>query len=84
MAKRYRKQHTSIVIRLKIREIAESKGVTRTQLSRRAEVNYATIQAVWNNPYHDLSIKLMEKIAVALGCNISDLYETIPDDDSKA
>src|SRR5258708_16722489 len=84
MSKRNKRQNRSVVIRLRIREVAEQKGVTRTQLSRRAEVNYATVQAVWNDPYHDLSIKLLEKISVALSCNIADLYETLPDNDSKA
>jgi len=84
MGKRKGKQNRSHVIRLRIRELAESKGITRTQLSRRADVNYATINHIWTNPSHDVSIKLLEKIAAALGVDISDLYETVPDDDSMA
>ena len=84
MRKRKGKQNRSHVIRLRIRELAESKGITRTQLSRRADINYSTINHIWNNPGHDVSIKLLEKIAAALGVDISDLYETVPDDDSMA
>jgi len=82
MTKRRKKQARSYVIHLKIREIAEAKGITRTQLSRRADINYATVNAIWNNPQHDVSIKLLEKIAGALGVEISDLYDVLPDDDS--
>lgn len=80
--KHKRKQTRRHVIRLRVRELAEERGITRTQLSRRADINYATINHIWNNPGHDVSIKLLEKIAAVLGVDISDLYETLPDDDS--
>jgi len=62
----------------------DSKNITRTQLSRRAEINYATINVIYNNPDHDVSIKLLERIAIVLGCNISDLYTIINDDQERS
>jgi DNA-binding Xre family transcriptional regulator len=70
------------LIHLKVREVAESRGVTRTQLSRRADVNYATVNAMWTNPKHDVSIKVLEKVSRVLGVDISELYVILPDDDS--
>ena len=67
------------VIRLKIREIAESKKLNMSKLSRMADVNYNTIRGIWDNPNRDVAVTTLEKIAKALGVNVSDLYEIVPD-----
>ena len=71
------------LIHLRVKEVAESKGVTRTQLSRRGDINYATVNAMWTNPKHDVSIKVLEKVARVLGVDISDLYVIVPDDSTE-
>jgi DNA-binding Xre family transcriptional regulator len=68
------------MIRLRIREVAEAKGVSRLRLSRIADINYKTIQGVWRDPYREISIKTLEKIARALGVPSSDLIEDVPDE----
>lgn len=67
------------MIRLKIREIAESKKINMSKLSRMADVNYNTIRGIWDNPNRDIAVTTLEKIAKALGANVSDLYEIVPD-----
>ncbi len=45
-----------------------------------ADVNYNTIRGIWDNPNRDVAVTTLEKIAKALGVNVSDLYEIIPDE----
>jgi len=68
------------MIRLRIREVAEAKGVSRLRLSRIADINYKTIQGVWRDPYREISIKTLEKVVRALRVLSSELSEDVPDE----
>jgi DNA-binding Xre family transcriptional regulator len=63
------------VIRIRVREIAEQKGISRTKLSRLSDTNYKTIDLIWNNPYKDVGTLTLERIAKALGVRVTDLIE---------
>lgn len=65
------------MLRLRIKEIAEAKNISMTRLSRLADVNYKTIQAIYKNPYHDIAYSTLLKIAKALQCEISDIIEEV-------
>jgi DNA-binding Xre family transcriptional regulator len=67
------------MVRLKVREIAESKGINMSKLSRIADVSYNTTQALFHNPQHDVSIYILERIAKALNVKICDLIEEASD-----
>jgi len=67
-------------IKFHVKEIAEQKDISRTKLSRRAEINYATINALWNNESKDAMTQTLAKIARVLNCKISELY-TVMDDE---
>lgn len=71
----------SRMIRLKVKEIAESKHITMAKLSRMADLNYGTIRALYDNPNRDVAVTTLEKIAKALKCDITDLYDIVPDED---
>lgn len=71
------------VIRLKIREVAESKKINPSKLSRMADVHYNTLQAIWRNPYHNIAMHTLERIAKALGVPVADLYVEEPDEQTK-
>ncbi len=75
------KRRKKTVIRLKIREIAESKKINMSKLSRMSDVNYNTIRGIWDNPNRDVAVTTLEKIAKALKVNVSDLYEILPDEE---
>ncbi len=66
-------------LRLKVRERAEAQGLDRAKLARRADVTYQTVHNVWNNPYADVSIATLEKLAQALNRDVSELYERVDD-----
>lgn len=69
------------MIRLKVKEIAESKRINMAKLSRMADLNYGTIRAMYENPNRDVAVTTLEKIAKALKVDVTDLYEILPDDD---
>lgn len=75
------KRRKRTVIRLKIRDIAESRKINMSKLSRMADVNYNTIRGIWDNPNRDIAVTTLEKIGKALGVNVSDLYEIVPDEE---
>ena len=71
----------SVRVRLKVKQIAESVGINRATLARRADLNYETVHRMWQEePQKDVSIITLEKIARALNCNVTDLYEVISDE----
>jgi transcriptional regulator with XRE-family HTH domain len=67
--------------RLRVREIAESKGINMSKLSRMADVNFNTIRAIWHNPQRDVSLAVLIKIAQALHVDVSELYEMSPENE---
>ncbi len=69
------------MIRLKLKEVLQEKKISQSKLSRKADVSLNTIQAMYHNPYHDAVLSTLDKLAKALGVNVSDLYEVLPDED---
>jgi DNA-binding Xre family transcriptional regulator len=68
-----------MAMRLKVREIAQAKGISLTRLSRLADVNYKTVHTIWHDPAHGVNTKTLERIAKALNVTVSELFEEIPD-----
>jgi DNA-binding Xre family transcriptional regulator len=63
------------MVRLKIKEIAQAQDINMSKLSRKSDVSYATIQALFHNPRHDVSLYILERIAKALDVSICDLLD---------
>ncbi len=68
-------------VRLKVREVAEKQGRSKTWLSHRAELQYETVRNIFNNPDREVSIVTLVKIAHALNVEVSELYEVSRDDE---
>lgn len=68
------------MLRLKIKEIAEAKGINQGQLSRLADVGYSTIRRIFDDPYYSVNFTTLERIAKALGVPATELLEEVPDD----
>ncbi len=66
------------MVRLKIKEVAESKGISMSRLSRLADVSYNTMLILYHKPDHDVSITILDRIAQALNVSICDLIEQSP------
>jgi len=68
------------MIRLRVKEVAESKGISRTRLSRLADTNYKTINAIFKNPYKEVTTTTLERLAKALGVSVVELIEELSDE----
>ncbi|RAQ94695.1 MULTISPECIES: helix-turn-helix domain-containing protein [Thermogemmatispora] len=68
------------MVRLKVREVAEARGFNMSSLSRAADVNFRTIKSIFRNPYKEVNLSTLAKIARALGVSTADLIEDVPDE----
>ncbi len=62
-------------VRVKVKEIALEKGFNQSTLSRAANVDFKTIQRLFRDPYRDISLSTIVKIAWALDMPLTDLIE---------
>ena len=69
------------MIRQRIKEVAESKGINQGKLSRLSDVGYSTIRRIFDDPYYSINFSTLEKIAKALGIPAKELIEEVPDDE---
>ena len=67
-------------LRIRLKEVIEERGISMTRLSRLADVNYKTIAGLIKDPYRDVEYKPLYKIAKALGVELGDLIEEVPDE----
>jgi DNA-binding Xre family transcriptional regulator len=65
----------SMKIRLNVREIAEQKGFNQSSLSRAANIDFKTVKRLFRDPYRDIAISTLVKIAWALDVSVADLIE---------
>ncbi len=63
------------MIRLKVKEVAKTKGYSMSRLSREANMAYKTIQTIWRNPYHEVTTTTLNKLARAMGVKPDELFE---------
>lgn len=61
----------------KVREIAESQGHNVSTLQRAADVSYNTVESLWRGKTERPDLRVLKKIADALGVGIRDL---LPED----
>lgn len=66
--------------RLRVKEIAQSKSFTMAGLSRKADINLKTMQAIYRDPYRDVAYSTLAKIAKALEVPVTDLVEEVSDE----
>jgi DNA-binding Xre family transcriptional regulator len=69
-----------LMIRLKIKEIAEGRGINQGKLSRLADVGYSTIRRIFDDPYYSVNFTTLERIGKALNMPATELLEEVPDD----
>ncbi|GHO45182.1 helix-turn-helix domain-containing protein [Ktedonospora formicarum] len=69
--------------RLRVDKVLEEKGLNPTDLSRRAEMAYNTVQKMVKNPYHDVSLDTLNRVAKALGVKTTELLEDYEEEEGK-
>ena len=68
------------MLRLRVKEVAQEKGVGLARLSRLADISYKTVQKIWRNPYHDASLSTLNRLARVLNVPATNHLEDIPED----
>lgn len=63
--------------KLKVREVAEARGINKSQLSRRADLAQTTINEIWDGTRQDVRVSTLEAIARVLGVKVADLIEEV-------
>ena len=67
------------MIRLRVREIAEAKGLNMAQLARKADVDVRTVRRIYREPTSEISTIVLDKLATALDVKPSDLIDSSTD-----
>jgi DNA-binding Xre family transcriptional regulator len=67
------------MIYLKIKEIAEEKGVSQRQLSLRSGVDLNTVRKIFKNPYSIVTTETLDKISKVLNTDASNLIKSVDD-----
>ena len=62
------------MVRLRIRELAEQRGLNITELSRQARIGYSTAHALWHDKPENLNRTVLSKIARILDVQVRDLF----------
>ena len=66
-------------VRLKVKEVAEQKGISMGKLSRAADMDRNTIKRLYDDRNYAPSIDTLHRVAQALGVKIADLIEETDD-----
>ena len=66
--------------RLRVKEVANEKGISLTKLSQRSEVAYNTVRRLWREPYTDVTLSTLQRLANVLGVTVNDLIEQVLDE----
>lgn len=66
------------VIKIKLKEQLEKKGLSKNKLSHRAEMQRTQINNYCNNKITRLDTDVLARLCTVLECEISDLLEFVP------
>lgn len=69
-----------MVVRLRVKEVAQEKGIGMGKLQRTADVAYNTVKRMFRDPYYITTTETLGKVAKALGVAPGELIEEVPDE----
>ena len=69
--------------RLQVKEVANKKGISLTKLSQRSGVAYNTVRRIWREPYTDVTLSTLQRLADVLGVDVSELVLSVPEENNK-
>ena len=71
------------MIRLRVREIAQRKGISQTRLGQLALIDVDRMRRIWrdgNMNTANLTLQVLDRLAKALQVDASELIESVPDE----
>jgi DNA-binding Xre family transcriptional regulator len=69
-----------MAVRLRVKEIAQQKGISMGKLQRDADVAYNTVKRMFKDPYYITTTETLGKLARALGVSPGALLEEVSDE----
>ena len=69
-----------MAVRLRVREVAQEKGIGMGKLQRMSDVAYNTVRRIYKDPFYITTTETLGKIARALGVPPGELIEEVPND----
>ncbi len=68
-------------VRLKVKEVAEQKGMSQRQLSLRSGITIKNVQKIFRRPTSNVTTETLDKLARVLGVDASELIESVEEDE---
>jgi len=68
------------MIRLRVRELAEARDMSKSLLQRKSGVTMPTVRAYWDNEVQSVHLVSLERIAAALGVSPLELLAVEKDE----
>lgn len=71
------------MIRLRVKEVAQRKGISQTRLGQLALIDVDRMRKIWRHGdmlHANLTLIVLDRIAKALGVDASELIESVPDE----
>ena len=65
---------------LRVKELAEGQGLNILTLSQKTQLAYSTVLGLWHDRTDQLNRKTLDRLAIALGVRVSDLFGGEPVD----
>jgi DNA-binding Xre family transcriptional regulator len=72
------------MLRLRVKELAEERGLNKNQLQLKSGVTLPQLTRYWNNDVDGVKLDALERIARALGVRAVDLIEEILEEEPQA
>lgn len=64
-----------MAVRHRVKELAEQRGYNISSLSRKADVSQNTMRRIWHDPYRNVDLTVLGRIAKVLGVKTGELLE---------
>lgn len=68
------------MIRLRVRELAEARGISQNRLSHLAILDIKVIRKMYREPTASFTTYALDKVARALDVPVNELLESLPDE----
>jgi len=65
------------MIKLRVKEIAEEKGISMRKLASSANIAYNTLRTIYRDPYRQVTTTTLERLAHALNVPVIELLEEV-------
>lgn len=67
------------MIRLRVKELAEARGISQNRLSHLAVLDIKVIRKMFQHPTSSFTTYALDKVARALDVDVKELLESVPD-----